>query len=367
VADQIGELQRTNSAQWASGAYIPGQRGGVRVGENGQLHTVPAQEDLRIEPAPEVVAAHRLIARRNRQLQVGPDGSLTYVPAEGQIDPRQARPQTLLITDPRLSQEDRRLIIEARLAAAARVEVNENDRRILLPEEMAALLNLPQRPQELSPEELDRRLRGAADRAMTLFGPAYARAAFLEAWRSRGLNQQQRDLASSLVESMPIFGHMSPGDIERLRGLPSGDPLLRLSREEAMWRYGTPSTPFGPDLGFLTPPAPPPRRWWQGSGPPDPGAPYVGADTWAQSPSLQFWLPGVDAASPPQMQFGTPGAVTAPSARATGAPGVTAQAWPRPEPEDIQDLLADPATFQQRFDAEFGPGAAARYLQQQRR
>lgn len=340
VIRRITDLRRTDPALWASGTFVVGQGTSQRMGENGQIHTIPAEDDLRVQPATEVSRAYELLSRRrpDLQIQIRPDGSITAAPAEGQLNPADARPQTLLLTDPRLSPEDRRIIIDARLAAMARVGVLEHDRRLLRADEAAVLLGMPARASDMGEDEFQRRLREAADRAVQLFGPQYARAAFNDAWHFRRLTGQSRADAVSIGQSLPGgFGEgMTPDELGRLMTLRRGGD--QLSREEALWRYGAPSmpvgTPFGPLMGVTAPPTQPPG--WFGS-----------------SPGPQVPPPLAPSASSP----------SAPSARATGVPGVSAQAWPRPSPEDIQDLVADPRTFQHRFDSEFGPGSAARYLQ----
>jgi hypothetical protein len=329
--NSILELRGSDPALWASGTYVLGQTGSVQSGDNGQLHVVPAQEDLRIQPAPEVTRAYRLLALRSPhlQLQVTEDGDVTHAPVapHGQIAPGEARPQRLLLTDPRLTPEDRRLIVEARVAAMARVGVSEADRRILRSDEAALLLG---RTAGMPPADLQRALRRAADRAEELFGRRYARAAYLDALQFAGMRGDALDRARG----------SAPAEASRRMA------IARLDQEEALWRTGMPRGDasqfpgaFGGVPGMSTPrigPEPPAPRGWFESAPVPP--PPMGWQQWQQSAG------GV------------------PQTRATGAPGVTAQTWPKPTPEDIQDLASDPRTFQQRFDAEFGPGAAAQYL-----
>jgi hypothetical protein len=317
----ILDLRQRDPALWASGAYIPGQSGSVRMGENGQLHSVPADDDLRVEPATEVVRAHELLARRYQHLglRVGANGELVV---DGEPGPNgQSRPQTLLLTDQRLTPEDRRLIIEARVAAMARVGIPEGDRYILRADEAAQILRLPTDLTRLSGTEFSRHLREAADRATEIFGPRYARAAFDAALHFRRLSGER------LQDAQSASGRL-------------GSRLAALDREEALWSTGAAPVGVG-SAGFVM--APPTDGL-----PPMSGIPGFGPVSGLPSPA-----PGTVPSSPPM-------SVT-PQSRPTGVPGVSAQAWPRPTPDMIARLSRLPS-MQEEFDRTFGPGSAAHYL-----
>jgi hypothetical protein len=351
--ERLLQLRRSDPSLWASGTFLLGTRGTPQYNSRGEVVTAPAEDDVRVQPAREVVEAHAALARRHPDLQLQfneEDGTFTVTaePVPGQIEPSQARPQVLRLTDPRLTPEDRRLIIEARLAAMARVGIPEDGRRFLSSAEARELLGLPSSLTGMDPTRYERHLREAADRAMTLFGPRYARRAFETALGFRTqLSREQRDAAAGIGGDLPGGGReaMTPAESSRL------SRMAELSREEALWRYGSPSIPlpgvgeglpFGPLMGITAPPAPP--SGWFGSGP----APDV-------PPSLAPSA-GVMGGMPRGMAS-VPGVSVAPT-------GVGAAQFGRPTQEDIGALLESPLSRQAAFDRRFGPGSAAMYLRQ---
>ncbi len=354
VIRRITALRTSDPALWASGTYIVGEGSSQRVGENGQLHTVPAQEDLRVQPATEVTRAPELLARRYQHLgiRVGENGDLVVDSEPGPQG--QSRPQTLLLTDRRLTPEDRSLIIEARLAAQARVGIPEGDRYVIRADEAAQILRLPADISRLSSDELNQHLRAAADRATEIFGPRYARAAFDAAVHFRRLSGRNREDAQSESGSM-------------------GRRLAALDREEALWRTGAPPLGFGSPFEQSMPGD---TTFFGGSRPGNftisPGQALPGAlpaglpsglpgSVGAMSGIPGFGpVSGAPAPAPGTMPSAPPMSVT-PQSRATGVLGVSQQAWPRPTPEMITRLSRLPA-MQEEFDRTFGPGTAAHYL-----
>jgi hypothetical protein len=351
--ERLLQLRRSDPALWASGTFLLGTRGTPQYNSRGEVVTAPAEDDVRVQPAREVVEAHAALARRHPHLQLQfneEDGTFTVTaaPVPGQIEPSQARPQALRLTDPRLTPEDRRLIIEARLAAMARVGIPEGERRFLSSAEARELLGLPSDLKGMDPTRYERHLREAADRAMTLFGPRYARRAFETAFGFRQLSREQRDSASSIGGDLPGSGReaMTPADLSRL------SRMAELSREEALWRYGSPSIslpgvgeglPFGPLMGIAAPPSAPSPGWFGSA--PSPDVP----------PSLAPSA-GVMGGMPRGMAS-VPGVSVAPT-------GVGAAQFGRPTQEDISGLLESPLNRQAAFDRRFGPGSAAMYLRQ---
>lgn len=351
VIRRITELRRTDPALWASGTYVVGEGSSQRVGENGQIHTVPAQDDLRVQPAREVTQAYELLARRypHMQIQVGADGEVTYQPESGALGGGQAQPQRLLLTDPRLTPEDRRLIIEARVAAMARVGIPDGDRYVLRADEAAQILRLPADLTRLSQQDFARHLREGADRATAIFGPAYARAAFDAALHFRRLSG--RNLEDAQGESGRLGGR-----------------LAALDREESLWRTG--AAPVG--VSPFAWPVPGNTTMFGGVRPSEftisPDQALPGAMALAPPPGTvdrsMFGLPGVGPIpTVPTSPTAPPTAFppVTPQSRGTGVPGVSAQAWPRPTPEMISRLARLPA-MQEEFDRTFGPGSAAHYL-----
>jgi hypothetical protein len=326
--ERIADLRRTDPSLWASGTFVLGEPGAVRTGADGALHTVPAQDDMRVQPAREVLDAYRLLARRYQHLglQVGEDGELTIASS----GPGQERPQRFLLTDPRLTPDDRRLLIEARLAAMARVGIQTDSRHILTQAEAASILDLPTNLSGMDADTFSRRLREASRRATQLFGPRYARAAFDAAVHFRRITgDDRRREVTSTVDDL---------NAARRRG------LAALDREEALWGTGVP--PVGGGVGFGGVGSPPP-----------PGA--VGLGT-------AMHLPGVGPLRGLGMTDETP---VAPLILGTRVPPNVSlsppSGAPRPTPEQIAELAANPRTRQSTFDRIFGPGAAAYYLQRQ--
>lgn len=352
--DSILNLRRTDSGRWASGTYILSPRGAPQYNARGEIVTAPAEDDIRVEPPREAMDAYAILARRHPQLQIQfseENGTFTAtaVPAPGEVSPSQVRPQTLRLTDPRLTPEDRRLIIEARLAAMARVRIPEAERRALSSDEARELLGLPSSTTGMTTDRYARTLREAADKAEQLFGPRYARLAFETALGFRQQNQDQRSTGEFIASQLPGGGRdaLTPADLSRLQSLSD------LTREEAMWRYGTPSyplpsvgegLPFGPLMGIPAPPAPPSGGWFSSA----PSAPPV-------PPSL---APSAGAVGGmPTNMPSVPGVSVAPT-------GAGPAQFGRPSQEDVAALLESPLRRQEAFDRRFGPGSAAMYLQQ---
>jgi hypothetical protein len=313
--------------------------------------------------------AYQALARRYPQLQIQfneREGTFTATaaPVPGSLNPDQSRPQTLLLTDPRLTPEDRRLIIEARLAAMARVGIAEGDRRILRTDEARALLGLPASLTGMDSTRYTQLLREAADRATTLFGPRYARLAFTTALGFRtGLSPDQREAGQSAAGLLPGGNQdaLTPADLSRLAS------MSRLSQEEALWRYGTPGR-VAPGTGEFgvgsvmglpgAPPVPPPGS----GGPlapfssPSPFGPGAFGSIMGQGQPNPLGDPSGRASGMPGTMPSVPGVSVAP----TGSPGQ----FGRPTQEDIGALLEAPLRRQEAFDRRFGPGSAAMYLRQ---
>ena len=357
--ERLLTLRRTDPGRWASGTYILGERRAPQFNARGEVVTAPAEDDIRVDPPREVSEAYRTLARRYPHMQIEyneQDGTFTATaePVPGQISPEQARPQSLRLTDPRLTADDRRLILEARLAAMARVRIPEHEQRFLSSAEARELLGLPTSLTGIDPSRYDQLLRQAADRAATMFGPRYARRAFETALSFQQMNPDQRREAQGVSGSLPGGGRdaLTPAESARLAR------EMQLSREEAMWRYGTPSIPlpgvgeglpFGPLMGITAPPTP--RPGWFGSAPtPDVPSVSSGVSEWPMvlPPSLQ----GSPMSPPPSIP---------PRVEGTSASGVNLQGWPRPSPDLIARLARAPH-MQAEFDRTFGPGAAAHYL-----
>jgi hypothetical protein len=224
----------------------------------------------------------------------------------------QPRPQVFLLTDPRITADDRRLIIEARLAAMARVGIPIASQRILRSDEAAALLGLPTNLSGVSRDELEAALRRAARRADELFGPRYARTAFESALRFRELNEERRRIAESAAFDLPQGRRITDA----------------LDREEALWRFSYHMTPPGFDVGSLDPDVR--GMAFQGL------RPDFGMGRRAITPPP----PGFFSSSPQEPEN--------PSGATT--------------PQDIADLLANPNGRQRAFDRRFGAGAAAQIL-----
>jgi hypothetical protein len=329
---RIEQLRRTDPSLWASGTYLLGQAGLPRHNQDGSVASTPAEDDLRVRPAREVEDAYDALARRypHLQIQIGEDGEITYRPESGALGEGQSQPQRLLLTDQRLRPADRQLIIDARLAAMTRVGIPEGDRYILRGDEAAQILRLPADLARLSANEFTQHLRTAADRATELFGPRYARAAFDAALHFRRLSGER------LQDAQGVSGTL-------------GRRLAALDREEALWSIGAPPVGFSSQFGQPLPGAMP-------MGPPSDGlAPMSGIPGYGPVSGL----PG-PAPTPGARPSGAPLPVSPPP-RATGVPGVSQQAWPRPTPEMISRLARLPA-MQEEFDRTFGPGTAAHYL-----
>jgi hypothetical protein len=184
------------------------------------------------------------------------------------------------------------------------------------------LLDMPARDTDMSDSQFEERLRAAADRAVQLFGPQYARTVFNEAWGFRNLAAgRRRQLAEGLTEYLPAFGFMGEDDLEQLR------LLQDLSREEAAGRYG-PATTMPPLPGLA------------GIGPPQrPVVPPAG-----RGAPASFSIPR-----------------TEPRRTRVVGPGLTT-VGPTPTPEEIQYLQAHPQIWQ-LFDERFGDGASGFYIQ----
>ena len=352
--ERLLQLRRSDPALWASGTYLIGARGAPQYNARGEVVTAPAEDDVRVQPAREVVEAHATLARRHPQLQIQfneQDGTFTASaePAPGELSPSQTRPQVLRLTDPRLTPEDRRLMIEARLAAQARVGIPETERRALSSAEARELLGLPQSITGMTADRYTRTLREAADRAEQLFGPRYARLAFETALGFRQQSQDQREVGASVARALPGGSRdaLTPAELSRLAS------LRALSAEEAMWRYGPPSyplpsagegLPFGPVMGIPGAPAPQAPGWFS-SAPPAPPVPPSLAPSAGARAGMPANMPSV------------PGVSVAPTGSGPAQFG-------RPSQEDVSALLESPLRRQEAFDRRFGPGSAAMYLRQ---
>jgi hypothetical protein len=322
---RIQELRQRDPALAVSGTQLTGARGSLQMNAEGQLHNVPAEDDVRVRPAREVAQAFELLSRRRPDLQIQStqDGLIVANPPDTgrPIDPSRIRPQTLRLTDPRLSPDERTRLIEARLSAMSRLGIPDYDRRILRRDEAAELLAMPPRNTDMTPAEYEQRLKAAADRAEQMFGLRYGRTAFETAINFRTLSQEQRDQALSAGRNIPTADQRA---------------MLRLNREQEAWLGARPGT-WGaiypsPEMqaasgmeaapfGVPRQPAPPPRSWWQ------------------SAPATQV---------PPAAQ----------------APATSVTRFPKPTPQDIYDLQRFPQLGQD-FDRRFGPGQAAGYLQGQ--
>jgi hypothetical protein len=202
-------------------------------------------------------------------------------------------------------------------------------------EEARRLLNLPDRIAD--DRDFRTRLNAAADRAQEWFGP-YARMALQTAVRYRAnLTSEQGEIAARMLRS--VMGGEGLSSLEMQRWSAAMD----LDRQRSLWSdQGTAYQYPASELGGLTgtglrplqapAPAQPPPRGWFGSAPAQPSL-WAGAQ------------------------------VSGDTERRPVAPGV-AIAHPKPPPEEIDYLLQHPE-IQRQFDQDYGPGAAAFYLQGQ--
>lgn len=352
AVDRMREADERDPAQSVEGGItlprVGRRRGRETIGPDGQpILSGETDIDHRLAPAREVAEAHALIRRRpdSRLLTIGTgqDGALTIAPVDEGPEATRAR------------QDAWRIIIEGRLAAQARRGLPETQRSPITRAEATALLNMPRRV--ANDTEFENQMRAAADRADALYGP-YARQALQAAIRFRsGVSNEQAVIAERAVRNLVDGTVMRPQEVARFA------QAMQLNREEQAWlgrpTVLSPSRAFtdatgmgpmtvGPGGGSLFP-APAPQGGWLGSTPSQMGGslPTVSPEQVDQSRTSMAMrrAAGLDAGT------------SQPSGRRSAA------RQPEPPPEEVRYLLQNPQIWRE-FDRDYGPGAAARYLQQ---
>jgi hypothetical protein len=322
------EAERDPAQSVENGLTLRGigrRRGRETIGPDGQpILSSETDIDHRLAPAREVAEAHALIRRRPATAQfltfgTTQDGSLTITPVDN--SPEAARAQ----------QDANRIIIEGRLAAQTRRGIPEHLRAPITRAEATQLLSMPARVADDT--EFRNLMRSAVDRADALYGP-YARQALQSAIRFRSnVSNEQAAIAESAVRSL-VNGTRIPAE-EVVRNLHAA----QLSREEQAWMGGT----VGPGGASLFPAPATQSGWFQRSAP---GVPL---------PSM---APDQVDDQRARMAMRRAAGLDAPASQPSRRPA----AAPQPPPEEVQYLMQNPRIWRE-FDRDYGPGTAARYLQ----
>jgi hypothetical protein len=247
---------------------------------------------------------------------------------------------------PELRQQAWNRIFEARLAFQQRHNVLPDNQRIITRAEGEYLLQLPRESSRLTDEQFTERLMQATDRAYQLYGP-YARRALDEAIAFRSMSTTRRDEAIGMVRDMVEGVPVNPEQLQRML------EVEQLNREEEAWagrderswlgRGGIMmNTPMA-QMGGMDIVAPPPTPE-----PPEPGT----------LDRLFGRTPGPTGPLGPA----APETLRTPSrtGRGSGVPGISVSG-PQPSPEEVQYLIEHPEIWE-RFDEDYGAGAAAMYL-----
>lgn len=214
---KISQQRQTDPAQAVSGGVIPGagQRPQMVIGPNGEVTMTPGgDDDVRSLPAPEVTTAMELIRRRRPELSItqGEDGTLDIQTTQGQeVAGRDAW----------------KAIIDARLAAQARLGIPDWQRRPITRMEGQRLLDMPA-DTGMNEREFTRRLRTAADRAEQIYGREHARSALEAALSFRSTSNDRREEANSIIARLARNENVGRSDIERLGALDRIDRIGRL-------------------------------------------------------------------------------------------------------------------------------------------
>jgi hypothetical protein len=237
-----------------------------------------------------------------------------------------------------------------------RVGVQRDGRYILRADEAASLLNLPSDLSSLSPDQFQQRLREASQRATQLFGPRYARAAFEAAIHFRRLSGERLQEGQSFRDLLERESQARRAALDREQALWSGAP-----------QPGTPgATMLGPEGwlettpgGWITSPSSRPVQSPLGGlqGP----LTYTPGFAFQQPQGIEAPIPGVPGTG--QVRPLQPPSPMQPGRTTPITPAPSAGRWPRPSQADIDILVANPRAVQADFDATFGAGAAASYLQ----
>lgn len=201
MAERLKQARNADSAAAVSGIVVPPSgRMRTRYSETGQAYQVPDQDDIRGGPEPEVAAVYRNIVRRNPELEMTADeeGNVSY-----SDDSRQMSRAAILqrITDERLTADERAAMMDARIAAAARLGIADYNQRGINRQEADDILNMPANVSEMGIGEFTSRLKAAADRAEDLFGRRYAITVLVHAMQFRriGANSDQAYERNALI------------------------------------------------------------------------------------------------------------------------------------------------------------------------
>ncbi len=327
--------RETDPAAAVSGSNLTLGRGGRvtggrrRLGEAG-ISVVPDEEDLRIQPAPEVQSVLDGINRRDpeRYIAITSEGE----PVAGETG-RRPQPAWQQINNPNLTTDDRRALIGARLDAQARLGIPGYRQRIVTRAEADSLLQMPADAQ-MTDGVFRENLRSAAARAIELYGPQHGRRALVDAMSFRQSSDTRRRIATSLLSQF------SEGDAMTAEGLADMAEMLDIDRRDALWRFGAPGDAAGLPRG------------------PTPGAAGQRAlDVMAASEGDLGapWAPSDRPSIGPQFTQTGPNPFAGVSVNTTSRPPIA------PTAEEIEELRRSPE-FWQEFDSIYGVGAAARAL-----
>lgn len=334
AADRIREIRQRDPALAVSGGIVRGSGTRTQIGADGSLTTLPGDDDMRAQPAPEVAQAMEVLRRRHPEIaiSVAEDGSVAF---DERAVPDNVR------------QDAWRVLIDARLTAQDRLGIQ---RAPITRAEATRLLNMPA-DANLDDTQFERALRGAADRAAAIYGPTYGRLAFETALGFRTTTRERRDSAASVISSLVHGDQMTQADFDRLRR------LQQLDQETAMWGgggrggYGAPTHRFGMDNSL--------------------GAAGNRANFFNRNVGITGEGFDVPLSNVGQPDMGRPAISTHATDLATGSrggfgagpiPRGAQRQFENPLPEEVEWLRRNP-TLWQEFDRDFGPGAAATYLQ----
>lgn len=178
------------------------------------------QEQRTKDPAA-AVATSPEVADAIEQVKRGRRSSSGVVQnADGSLDV-QVKPERALT--PQQAQEK---VIDARLAAQARLGIPDYARKVIDRREAAQLLQMPP-PDTISEKEFTTRLNGAAKRAQDIYGPRYGIEAFKAAVSYQLHGEKTKDEVAGVVSKMVRGETVTPADVDRMGALDRIDAIGR--------------------------------------------------------------------------------------------------------------------------------------------
>jgi hypothetical protein len=324
---KIKDLRNSDPVAAISGGKLPGSAPQMRVDMDGKVAVEDGTDnDLRFRPAQEVNEAWALIKAANEQQQ-NPSKLFTAI----RTDPVKAR----------------EVMIEARLQAQARLMPGEDYKyRILSRDEAEKLLAMPKDVDPQGPDFV-KYVKGAADRAEQVYGPAYAKRALHEAIAFKFKKTDEITAADGIAgrvigqlttgfDLTPTGIHQMRRDIERLRNMEEVDRVGRAFNGSGGYQGEVSGLTFGMERSPLS----------------------------IVSPKAAFGADGSVITRGPSVNTDTLTGITgyAEEGARRGSGVVPDKTKSGPKPEDLEWAAQNPKARQKIYDERFGDGAFAREM-----